>query len=59
MGFSPGGGQEALKDKKFLAETEKAKLGLNPVTGDDLKQTIDGIFKLDSALLAKLKEILY
>lgn len=51
--------QETLKDKEFLAETEKAKLGLNPVTGDDLKQTIDGIFKLDSALAAKLKAILF
>lgn len=51
--------QETLKDKAFLAETEKAKLGLNPATGDDLKQTIEGIFKLDSALLAKLKDILF
>lgn len=51
--------QEALKDKEFLAETEKAKLGLNPVTGDDLKRTIEGIFKLDPVLLAKLKEILF
>jgi tripartite-type tricarboxylate transporter receptor subunit TctC len=51
--------QETLKDKEFLAETEKARLGLNPVTGDDLKQTIEGIFKLDSGLLAKLKEILF
>jgi tripartite-type tricarboxylate transporter receptor subunit TctC len=51
--------QETLKDKELLAETEKARLGLNPVTGDDLKQTIEGIFKLDSGLLAKLKEILF
>ena len=51
--------QEILKDKEFLAETEKANLGLNPVTGEDLKKTIDGVFKLDPALLAKLKEILY
>ncbi len=51
--------QEALKDKEFLAETEKAKLGLNPVTGEDLKQTVEGVFKLDPALLAKLKQILY
>jgi len=51
--------QETLKDKDFLAETEKARLGLNPVTGEDLKQTIDGIFKLDSALLAKLKDVLF
>lgn len=51
--------QETLKDKEFLAETEKGKLGLNPVTGDDLKKTVEGIFKLDSGLLAKLKDILF
>jgi len=51
--------QETLKDKEFLAETEKAKLGLNPVTGEDLKRTIEGVFKLDSALMAKLKSILF
>lgn len=48
-----------MKDKEFISETEKAKLGLNPVTGEDLKKTIEGIFKLDSALSAKLKEILF
>mgnify|MGYP001581629969 FL=1 len=51
--------QETLKNKEFLAETEKANLGLNHATGEDLRKTIDGIFNLDSALLAKLKDVFF
>jgi len=51
--------QETVKDKQFIAEADKAKLGLNPVTADDMKQTVDGIFKLDPGMVAKLKTILF
>jgi tripartite-type tricarboxylate transporter receptor subunit TctC len=51
--------QETVKDKQFIAEADKAKLGLNPVTADDMKKTVDGIFKLDPGTLAKLKTILF
>ncbi|MDI7261157.1 MAG: tripartite tricarboxylate transporter substrate-binding protein [Thermodesulfobacteriota bacterium] len=51
--------QETLKDKDFLAEIEKAKLGLNPVTGDELEKAIGGIFKIAPPLQAKLKDILF
>jgi len=51
--------QETVKDKEFVAEADKAKLGLNPVTADDMKKTVDGIFRLDPGLQAKLKDILF
>jgi tripartite-type tricarboxylate transporter receptor subunit TctC len=51
--------QETLKDKEFLGETEKAKLGLNPITGDELEKTVAGIFKIDPALTAKMNDILF
>lgn len=51
--------QETLKDKEFLAETEKAKMGLNPVTGEELEKNVAGIFKVDSTLLPKMKEIFF
>jgi tripartite-type tricarboxylate transporter receptor subunit TctC len=51
--------QETVKDKEFIAEAEKAKLGLAPVTAEEMKTTVDGIFKLDAAILAKLKTILF
>ena len=51
--------QETVKDPEFIAEADKAKIGLAPVTADEMKKTVDGIFKLDPALLAKLKTILF
>jgi len=51
--------QETLKDKEFLAETEKAKLDLNPVTGEELEKAVDGIFKMDATMTAKMKDILF
>ncbi len=50
---------ETLKDAAFLAEAEKAKLTLDPVTGDELEKMVGDLFVLDAALLAKLKDILY
>ena len=51
--------QEMVKDPDFIGEADKAKIGLAPVTADDMKQTVDGIFKLDPGILAKLKTILF
>ena len=51
--------QATLTDAAFLAEAEKAKLTLDPVTGEELEKMIGELFTLDAALLAKLKAILY
>jgi tripartite-type tricarboxylate transporter receptor subunit TctC len=51
--------QETVKDPEFIAEADKAKIGLAPVTVDEMKKTVEGVFKLDPALLAKLKAILF
>jgi tripartite-type tricarboxylate transporter receptor subunit TctC len=51
--------QETVKDAEFIAEADKAKIGLAPVTADDMRKTFEGIFKLDPGLLGKLKTILY
>jgi tripartite-type tricarboxylate transporter receptor subunit TctC len=51
--------QETLKDPAFLAEAEKAKLSLDPVTGEELEKMVGELFTLDAALLAKLKNVLY
>jgi tripartite-type tricarboxylate transporter receptor subunit TctC len=50
---------ETLKDPEFLAEAKKAKLGVNPVSGEEIERTIGGLFKLDPKLVSRLKEILY
>ena len=51
--------QEAIKDKEFIEEAGKAKLGINPVSGEEMEKAVAGIFKTDPAAVAKLKEILY
>jgi tripartite-type tricarboxylate transporter receptor subunit TctC len=51
--------QETLKDPAFLAELEKAKLGLEPVKGEELEEMVSRLFKLSPSLIAKLKSILY
>jgi hypothetical protein len=49
---------ETMKDPAFLAEAKKANLDINPGDGAGLEQNVKDIFKLDPALIAKLKEIL-
>jgi tripartite-type tricarboxylate transporter receptor subunit TctC len=51
--------QETLKDKAFQEEAEKAKLTLDPVTGEQLEKLATDLMTLDPALVGKLKEILY
>ena len=50
---------ETMKDKAFLAEAEKARLVVDPATGEEMEKMVADLFKLDPALLAKLKGILY
>lgn len=51
--------QETVKDAEFIAEADKAKIGLAPVSADDMRKTFEGIFKLDPGLVGKLKTILF
>jgi len=50
--------QDTLKDGAFLAEAEKAKLTIGPVTGEELERMVAELFTLDAGLVAKLKAIL-
>ena len=49
---------DTLKDPEFLTDAQKAKLEVDPMTGEDLERTVHGLFKLDPVFLAKLKDIL-
>jgi len=48
-----------LQDAEFLADAKKSKLNVDPVPVSEIEKDIASLFKLDSALLSKLKEILY
>jgi tripartite-type tricarboxylate transporter receptor subunit TctC len=47
-----------LTDPEFVAEAKKANLDINPLTGEEVKKTVDGLFKLNPALVSKLANIL-
>jgi tripartite-type tricarboxylate transporter receptor subunit TctC len=50
--------RETLKDRDFLAEAMKSKLDIDPLTGEEVEKIVAGLFKLDSALVTKMAEIL-
>ena len=47
-----------LRDAEFLAEAEKSKLTIDPVSGEELTKAVQGLFELDPAFIAKLKDVL-
>lgn len=47
-----------MKDAEFIADAKKANLDLEPITGQELAKIVAGIFQLNPALAAKLKNIL-
>jgi tripartite-type tricarboxylate transporter receptor subunit TctC len=49
---------DTFKDKDFLAEVEKSKLDVDPIPGEQVEKIVDGLFKLDPGVLAKLKQVL-
>ena len=49
---------DTLKDKAFVAEAEKSKLEIDPLTGDEVHKTVGEMFDVDEGLKTKLKAIL-
>ena len=49
---------ETMKDPEFLADTQKAKLDLDPIDGAEIEKQVRELFKLEPALVAKMKDIL-
>lgn len=49
---------DTMKDREFLADADKSKLDIEPLTGEELEKTVTGFFKLPSSVVAKLKAAL-
>jgi tripartite-type tricarboxylate transporter receptor subunit TctC len=47
-----------LKDPAFLADAKKSQLDTNPLTGEEVEQMVARLFKIDTAVVNQLKEIL-
>ncbi len=50
---------DAVKDPALVEEANKAKLDLNPLTGEEMEKTLEGLFNLSPDLVKKLKDILH
>ncbi|HZA57165.1 MAG TPA: hypothetical protein VE616_23180, partial [Candidatus Udaeobacter sp.] len=53
------GFMDTMKDGEFVSEMKKARLDVDPVAGEEVERIINDAFKLDAALLGKLKDIFY
>lgn len=49
---------DTLKDADFIAEASKATLDIDPISGEELERVVAGLFKLEPAMVARLKEVL-
>ena len=47
---------QTLKDAEFLAEAEKAKQEIAPISGEEVEKIVARLFKLEPGLIGKLKE---
>ena len=47
-----------MKDPEFLADAQKAKLDIEPITGNELANIVGKLFKLSPAMAGKLNDIL-
>jgi tripartite-type tricarboxylate transporter receptor subunit TctC len=49
---------DTMKDAEFLAEAQKSKLDINPLSGDEVAKIVSSFFELKPDIVAKLAEIL-
>ncbi|MBI2999599.1 MAG: hypothetical protein HYY46_14290 [Deltaproteobacteria bacterium] len=49
---------EAIRDPELLQEASKARLEINPGSGEELERNVQELLRLESPLVARLKEIL-
>ena len=49
---------ETLKDPEFLADAQKVKLDIEPITGEEMENKVSKLFKLTPSIVARLKDIL-
>lgn len=51
--------QDTLRDPAFLAEADKARLGVDPVSGDEVERIVNGFFSLEPAAMLRLRGVLF
>jgi hypothetical protein len=49
---------DVLKDSELLAEAKKASLDIQYVSGEETDAVVQGLFKIEPAFIAKMKQVL-
>jgi hypothetical protein len=49
---------DTMKDREFIADAKKSNLSVDPMTAEELRRTLVRLFKVDSRLVEKLKDVL-
>ena len=49
---------DTMKDPEFIADAQKAKLDLNPLTGEEFEKIVASFYKTEADVVARLKDIL-
>jgi tripartite-type tricarboxylate transporter receptor subunit TctC len=49
---------ETYKDPEFIADAQKARLDMSPLSGEELEKVVARTYKLEKPLIERLKEIL-
>jgi len=52
------GFMDTMSDPEFLEDAKKSNLDINPLSGEEVAKTVEGLFKIEPAVAAKLKQIL-
>jgi tripartite-type tricarboxylate transporter receptor subunit TctC len=47
-----------MKDPEFLGEATKAKLDIDPISGEDVEKRVAALYKLNKSTISKLQEVL-
>jgi len=47
-----------MKDREFVAEMDKSKLEINPLSGSEMESIVKKLFGMDAANVAKIREVL-
>jgi tripartite-type tricarboxylate transporter receptor subunit TctC len=48
---------ETLKDREFLAEAEKMKLEINPVSGDEVQRIVQDVYRTPKPVAAAVADM--
>jgi tripartite-type tricarboxylate transporter receptor subunit TctC len=49
---------DTLRDPEFLADAKRTKLDIDAVSGEEVEQVVQDLYKIEAPMLARLKEVL-